>query len=175
MRQRPVAILVIAFLSLAAGSLWTCCNVLGVGSLPAVVLTGQTTWSQLTFFQWLVCARYLADLGVSLLLIIAGLGLLRGKPWGRTLALVTDALILLSFLWGVPLSLWEWSENVEPTKQSLSQSGLHATFGQATLAFGYAVQLGLLLLWASLAIATIVVLRWRHVRDYFAPPRAAPR
>jgi hypothetical protein len=168
MRQRPVAVLVIALLSLAEGALWTCCNVMDVGSFPFIVLTGQTGWAQLTSFQWLMCARYLADLGVSVLLVVAGIGLLRGRPWGRTVALVSAVLILLSFLWGVPLSLWEWSANVEPTKQSLAQSGLPATFGNATLAFAYAVQLGLLVLWAALGVTTIFVLRRPHVRDYFS-------
>jgi|GEM_PF-5175335 len=92
------------------------------------------------------------------------------RPWGRKLALVSAVLILLSFLWGVPLTLWEWRANVEPTKETLSQSGLPASFGHVTLAFVYTVQISLLLLWAGFAVTAIVLLRRPQMRDYFAVP-----
>ncbi len=104
-RERPAMITTVAILNLIIGGLGLLCGVCGLGGIAfsggLLKMTGAAAGDVMAginervpgFYFWLFAKISLA-LVLSVLLVVAGIGLLNRKKWGRTLSLVYAVLTI---------------------------------------------------------------------------------
>jgi hypothetical protein len=142
-RQRPAPVTAIAYLNIIFGGLWTvgllCCG--GCMGLTLPALQSQEFMNDpdlrnqkllydtvinayidnIPFFvEWLI-ARYVFWLAMSLLLLVAGIGLLRLAPWARKACIFYGLLTILVELGMLGYTLVLWNPGADGFLQEIQE------------------------------------------------------
>jgi len=163
-----------AILSLVCGSFWSCCNVLGLVSPDYFIENAapdeaaetaeqksEPGWSA-TWGPRIMWVSSLVELPIGILMLVVGVGLLRRWSWARTGAKVCAYLVILGCLWAIPLTLWEWQLQTEPS------ADWGDLIGKVTMAFASIAQIVAIVLWMAYAVAMLIVLRGSTTKAAFA-------
>ena len=89
-QPRPTSVTVLGILNIILGSMWLVGGMCGAASLPLSMLVGQAGMSEYQLSQplmaWSVIESFVGAI-VGLLFLLGGIGLLRSRPWGRTISI----------------------------------------------------------------------------------------
>jgi hypothetical protein len=187
--QRPLSVTVLGVLHLVFGVLGLICGAAGLGFQST---GGQKQMTELLKQQlpdqkedWEFAERFnegvegllpwyrtyeavtsVVDLGISLVLVVAGLGLLRMAPWGRTasflyvalsLATQTAAIVVDAAVLTPAQNRWldaeEQRDPAQKTRVDANRSNLAETIGPSLIGFAYPVIVLIILTRPSVAAA----------------------
>jgi len=84
--QRPGSVTVLGILNIVLGSFWLLGGTCAAAAMPMSLLMGQGEMPQHPFgppFMAVSAGQSCVDAIVGLFLLLGGIGLLQGKPWGR--------------------------------------------------------------------------------------------
>ena len=89
-QPRPTSVTVLGILNIILGSMWLVGGMCGAASLPLSMLVGRAEMSgyQLSrpLMAWSAIESFVGAI-VGLLFLLGGIGLLRSRPWGRTISI----------------------------------------------------------------------------------------
>jgi len=189
-RERPTAITTMAILNIVIGGLGMLCGLCGLGAPAAsagiLKMAGAGAGDPMAvlnervpgLFFWMFTKISLA-LVLSVLLVIAGIGLLNMKKWGRTLSLVYAiftiplqiAYVLFQILLVQPATK-EAMAQIQPPPMAPGQAAGQQIGQQIGPAIGVVGAASLFVLYS---VAVLVVMLLPAVTEAFAPPRLRDR
>ena len=89
-QPRPTSVTVLGILNIILGSMWLVGGMCGAASLPLSMLVGQAGMSEYQLSRplmaWSAIESFVGAI-VGLLFLLGGIGLLRSRPWGRTISI----------------------------------------------------------------------------------------
>lgn len=113
---------------------------------------------------------------LGLVAIVAGIGLIKCRNWGRMLGITWAAVTILS----TPLGLWVTTKYVQPAtagemQKEMSKSGAPAEMGETILKVTNVMTMVFMVFWVAFCIVMIIFLSrakmkaWCHLQETQAP------
>ena len=176
MKQRPPAVFTLAVLGLLMGGLGFCLELLGT-SWPFIdAATGGLTFPESGEGQKLTLGKTWAEVGIwgiavlglflCPLLIVAGIGLLRMRPWARKLILICAIIMMIACPCSGTLAFYDWCTSpveVEPDDDASDKVMAHA-YALTGLVLEELVDVMAFVY----GLAVVITMRRPHIRAAFA-------
>jgi hypothetical protein len=171
-QPRPTSVTVLGIVNIILGSMWLFGGVCGAASLPLSMLVGQAGMSEYQLSQplmaWSAIQSFVGAI-VGLLFLLGGIGLLRSRPWGRTISIgaAIAKLVVSALTQGVSILLGAsmlrgghipGMEHLDMTKEFM---GLVAAMMLVGACLGLVFNMGY-------PVTLVVFMFTRRVRTYFA-------
>ena len=171
-QPRPTSVTVLGILNIILGSMWLVGGMCGAASLPLSMLVGQAGMSEYQLSRplmaWSAIESFVGAI-VGLLFLLGGIGLLRSRPWGRTISigaaiakLVVSALTQgVSILLGASMLRGGHIPGMEHLDMTKEVMGLVAAMMFVGACFGLVFNM-------AYPVTLLVFMFTRRVRTYFA-------
>lgn len=146
--QRPTSVTVFGILNIVFGALALICTPFSLAFLfvpnPAMETPAMAAFANPAYRAWTL-AMGVAGMGVSVLLIVAGIGLLKCRPWGRKISIGYAVYTIVASLVGAAVSaimlasVANSASGGSPETGVMLAGGIGGTIGGACFALIYPI------------------------------------